>query len=299
MPLTITRSFRVRYYECDAYGHLNNANYLRFMQEAAFDASAAAGYGLARYTQMGRLWLVRATDIEYLRTVRYNEIVEVKTWVEGYQRVSSRRAYEFRTAGSEELVARAYTNWVFLDTASGRPAQIPQELKLAFFPEGLPEVSPPNLDFPPAPQPPPGVFKTRRRVAWREIDSAQIVNNPVYLDYIEDCGMQVIAAHGWPVDRMTSAGFAIILRRHQIEYLQPARRDDELEIATWASDVKRSSATRHYTISRVSDGALLAQIHTLGVWIDLATGRPIRIPADFIQNFAPNIVQDGTIRVGE
>ena len=49
MPLVHTRNFRVRHYECDAYGHLNNANYLRYMQEAAFDASAAAGYGMLRY----------------------------------------------------------------------------------------------------------------------------------------------------------------------------------------------------------------------------------------------------------
>ena len=43
------RTFRVRYYECDAYGHVNHANYLRYMQETAFDASAAVGYEIARY----------------------------------------------------------------------------------------------------------------------------------------------------------------------------------------------------------------------------------------------------------
>ena len=53
MPLTHTRTFRVRHYECDAYGHLNNANYLRYMQETAFDASAAAGYDLERYNKLG------------------------------------------------------------------------------------------------------------------------------------------------------------------------------------------------------------------------------------------------------
>ena len=42
MALTHERTFRVRHYECDSYGHVNHANYLRYMQEAAFDASAAA-----------------------------------------------------------------------------------------------------------------------------------------------------------------------------------------------------------------------------------------------------------------
>jgi acyl-CoA thioester hydrolase len=96
---------------------------------------------------------------------------------------------------------------------------------------------------------------------------------------------------------MAAEGFAIILRKNQIQYLQPARIDDELEIATWASGIKRSTATRHYTIQRVSDQALLAQVHSLGVWIDLASGRPIRIPSRFIADFASNIVLDEPLGV--
>ena len=41
-PVTHTRTFRIRHYECDRYGHVNNANYIRYMQEAAMDASAAS-----------------------------------------------------------------------------------------------------------------------------------------------------------------------------------------------------------------------------------------------------------------
>ncbi len=50
----LERAFRVRSYECDGYGHVNHANYLRYMQEAAFDASAAAGYDL-EIIRAGRL----------------------------------------------------------------------------------------------------------------------------------------------------------------------------------------------------------------------------------------------------
>jgi YbgC/YbaW family acyl-CoA thioester hydrolase len=67
MPLIHERTFRVRHYECDIYGHLNGTNYLRYMQEAAFDSAAAAGYGLSRHQEMGRLWLVRQSGIEYIR----------------------------------------------------------------------------------------------------------------------------------------------------------------------------------------------------------------------------------------
>ncbi len=164
MPLVHTRNFRVRHYECDAYGHLNNANYLRYMQEAAFDASAAAGYGVLQYEQLGRLWLVRETEIEYLLPLYYNDNVAVTTWVIDFRRYTSRRAYEFHNTADGSLVARGTTNWVFLDSASGRPAVIPTELAIAYIPEGQPEALPPAERFPKAPPPPPGVFSTRRKV---------------------------------------------------------------------------------------------------------------------------------------
>ena len=289
MPLTHVRTFRVRHYECDGYGHVNNANYLRYMQETAFDASAAAGYDIARYAAMGHHWLIRETDIEYTHPLRYGDTVQVKTWVADFQRVRSRRAYEFRLDGSGELVARASTDWVFLDDATGRPAPIPPEMMAAFYPEGLPESLPPRERLAPAPPPPPGVFRARRRVEWRDIDPAGHVNNAVYLAYIEDCGIQVAAAYGWPMARMAAEGFALVARRHQIEYKQPAVLDDELELATWVSDVKRVTVTRHYTVTRLSDGALLAQARTHWVWADVKTGRPIRVPSHFMADFAPNV----------
>jgi YbgC/YbaW family acyl-CoA thioester hydrolase len=107
--------------------------------------------------------------------------------------------------------------------------------------------------------------------------------------------MQVINAHGWTAPRMIEAGFGIVVRRHQIEYKQSALLDEELEISTWVSGVRRATATRHYTIHRVRDGALLAQVHSYCVWIDLKTGQPVRISPGFISAFAPNIVSASVI----
>lgn len=291
MPLTHTRTFRVRYYECDANGHLNSAVYLRYMQETAFDASAAAGYDLARYEQMQRHWLIRESQVEYLLPLRYNQQVAVCTWIADFRRVSSRRAYEFRLAADGALAARAFTDWVFLDTASNRPASIPQTLIDDFYPEGAPAEFPPRQPFPDPPPPPAGAFRMRRRVSWEDIDTMQHVNNAVYMDYTNECGFQVCAAFQWPWQRMTAEGFGIYLRQARLQYLQPARLGDELEITTWVSQVRRVTSARHYTIQRVSDGALLARVHTLGAWVDLRTGQPVRVPEQMLADFAPNIAQ--------
>ena len=116
MSVIFQRVFRVRHYECDIYGHLNNVNYVRYMQETALDASADVGWTVERYQSIACQWLIRETDIEYLKPLVWNDEVQITTYVIDFRRVQSRRRYEFHRLSDGELVARADTNWVFLDT---------------------------------------------------------------------------------------------------------------------------------------------------------------------------------------
>ena len=293
MPRIHLQDFQVRYYECDAYGHMNHTNYLRYMQEAAFEASAAAGYDLKRYADLGRHWLAHRTRVEFLRPLLYGDRVQVKTWVQDHRRARSLRRYEFQLPESGEICARGETDWVYRSETTGKPVPIPTDMLAAFFPDGIPPMAPPRAPFPAPPPPPPGVFKTRRRVEWREIDSMLHVNNTAYMAYVEDCGFKVASAFGWPVQRMWQEGFGILLRQHEIEYRLPALMDEELEIATWIAGFKRTTAIRYFTITRVADGARLAQVRTRWAWVDLESGRPIRIPDRFLRDFEANISCDG------
>ena len=285
MPAVHQESFRVRYSECDAFGCVHNIQHLRWMQEAAFDASAAVGYDLARYAGLGRVWLVRDTDIEYLRPLAYGDEVLVKTWVLDFRRSHSRRRYEFVRAGSGELAAQAVTDWVYVDVDTLRPAAVPVEMQLAFCPEGAPEPGAARMRFPDQPPPPPEAFTTRLRVEWGDIDSMWHVNNAAYLGYLEAAATRLCEARGWPLERMMAEGFGIVARRHRIEYRQPAKLGDELEAATWLSDARQATALRHDTLRRVADGALLVRGQTRWVWVNLQNRRPIRIPPAFVSAF--------------
>lgn len=130
------REFRVRFYECDAYGHVNHANYLRYMQEAAFDASAAVGYDFDSYAALGCHWLIMQSGISYLRPLRFGDSLTIRTWVSDFRRATSRRLYEFRISGSDDLIAEAYSDWIFVDDESTRPTRIPPEMVTAFTPPG-------------------------------------------------------------------------------------------------------------------------------------------------------------------
>jgi YbgC/YbaW family acyl-CoA thioester hydrolase len=290
MPSIYTASFRVRSYECDWYGHVNNAVYLRYLQEAATGALAAAGFPPARLLEMGlQLWAPRI-DIEYLDPLYYGEAVEVTTRAT----TMGNQAYEVRKAGSGVLAARAaaihqFSNSSLIGPLDGREPGVPLELAAVLSPSGEPNAAGQLDPFPAASPAPAGIFRTRREIAWQDCNAARQVEPAVLLGLIDDCGRQVIAAHAWPMERMQAEGFAVFIRRNQIEYPQPVIIGDEIEISTWASGVRRATAVRHYTVVRVRDGEILARVHALGVWINLRTGQPMHIPPGFMDDFAPNL----------
>jgi acyl-CoA thioester hydrolase len=278
MPHTYKQCFQVRYYECDATGQLQNAAYLRFMQEAAFAASADAGYSHSTYAAMRRLWLIRQTVVDHLAPIRPGCVLEITTWNEGLRRVLARRVYEFREKGSDELAAKGYSDWVFLDRDGMAPASIPTTIVNAFFPEGPPEKPISRRPFP-KPSSPTDFHTFRKQVEWRDIDGMGHLTNAAYLAYADDCAVRVASQSGWRFPHWDEKGIGFTTRRNRIEYRQPAFLNDELEITTWLTDTQPSSMTRHYTISRVTDGALIAQIQTLWEITDLTTGKPTQIPA--------------------
>ncbi len=283
MPAKHTRRFRVRFYECDAYGHVNNANYVRYMQETAFDASAAVGYSDEQYQKMGVLWLIRDTEVEYLNPLRYGDTAEVTTWVDDFRRVRSRRMYEIRREGQEEILARGSSDWIFLDRTSLKPIRIPAEMQSAFFPEGTPAEAPPRQPFPAPPPPPPGAVTIRREVAWEDVDPAQHVNNAKYFTYLEESGIQAAAHFGVSMSEWLKQGFGSVARKTRIEYKQQAYLGDTLEITTYLSNLRSVSATRHFIIRRAADQELIAQANVLWVFIDIHTGKPIRVPERLMQ----------------
>jgi acyl-CoA thioester hydrolase len=275
-------TFRVRYYECDAYGHLTNINHLRWMQEAAFGASLAVGYDFAHYSETGYLWLVRETDIEYTTPLEYGVQVQVKTWVADFRRAHSLRRYEFINTRTEQVAARAATDWVYIDTEKLSPVTVPEAMQEAFCPDGSPEAGKRRERFPKASSVTTKVFTQQRRVEWRDIDTMWHVNNAVYLKYLEDADSGMCEAHGWSKQRMVESGIGVKVRRYKIEYRQPAQMGEEIEIATWGGKGKEASALRHYTIRRARDKALLARARVNWEWVDMRTAESVKAPEDFL-----------------
>jgi acyl-CoA thioester hydrolase len=127
-PLYFATRWRVRTYELDANGHVNNAVYLSWAEEIAAEHAEAAGYGREWSIARGGGWLIRKSEILHHRPAVYGDEVEVSVRVELVRGVRAVRRTWIRRAETAELLAEVVTEWVWVRLSDGRPAPVPKEL---------------------------------------------------------------------------------------------------------------------------------------------------------------------------
>lgn len=125
-----SRSFTVPVSAIDENGHVNNVAYVQWMQDIALEHYASIGGIEAQ----GRdaTWVIREHKIEYFLPAFAGEEIEIRTWVENMRRVRSLRKYEFVRKADGKVLVQGETDWVFVDTKTGTPRQIPDEVRNIF-----------------------------------------------------------------------------------------------------------------------------------------------------------------------
>lgn len=287
MTYVHTVPFKVRLYELDSLGHVNNAVYLRYCEQAAMEASESAGYTLDKYKEKGWLWIIKHTILEHVAPAFYGDVIEVTTWVSQITPASTFREYLLTRRSDGALIARARSRWVLLDAKSGRPLRMPEEMREVFRPNG--EIAVRDL------KPMRGekhvenakVFHHFRKVQRYELDSAGHVNNAVYLNWLEQAKFEAMVSAGYPYSRLKEAGITIVQVRAEIEYIKPALDGDELEIVSRLAGMARTHGTWEHAIYKCATGELVAKAWSTGAFLD-STGRPTRAPGELIAALVEN-----------
>ena len=121
-------SLRVRSYECDIYGHANNANYLNYLEYARYEYLRDIGFDFAAATKTGYGVFVARVEIDYKTPAVMDDALSVSTWPVKKGAVSGTLAQEIRRG--ETLIAKAVVTWAFVDAKTGTPTRIPAEWDL-------------------------------------------------------------------------------------------------------------------------------------------------------------------------
>ncbi|MFQ5667750.1 MAG: thioesterase family protein [Candidatus Binatia bacterium] len=261
---------RLSHADVDFLGELKVPAFLGLLEQAAVEASTAAGFDAAWYTRESRTWIIHRTRLERFVPVGGTDTVAVDTEIIDFRRARSLRRYEI--CRDAIRVATATTDWVYCELANGRPMRIPEAMQRVFM-SGAAGVALPRAR--PLPGEGPGVpVELTVTVRPSHLDHVVHVNNAVYASFLEDGAFALFATRGWPLPRMLAASGALRIRWLDFEYLSDAQVGTQLTVRSWLRDEQAFAADSEQapravellqTITR-AEGATVMRAATHWVW---------------------------------
>ncbi len=259
----ITHPFTVRASECDAYGHLNNVAYLRYVLDT-----------LAIHQPAVATWQLIGEEMDYRLQVQFGAMVTVALSLD--TPTVDTTLCQFTCQMPDGQIA---ATGILTFSSAAHPAAI------------TPVWSEAALLLPETTAIPPNAFQTERQVVWQHMNLDHTLRTPWYLFFLQDVAMELSIAYGWTAARMAEFDFGIIVKRRQLQLFAQAKVDDTLQIQTWFTNRKRISVIRHFAVVRKADQVQVARASMLYVWINTKTGRPTRVNEHLMHDFARNQVK--------
>jgi len=116
--------------DIDELGHVNNAVWVRWVQDVAtahWNAVAAPEHVAAYF------WVVVRHEVDYLGNVGPGETVTARTWIEEPPRGAKFDRHVTFSSADGKVKVRAKTTWAIVDRASGRVLRVPKEVAAPFL----------------------------------------------------------------------------------------------------------------------------------------------------------------------
>lgn len=115
--------------DIDGQNHVNNAVYLRWVQ----DVATAHWESLASAEAQAAIgWVVVRHEIDYKLPANLGDEVVLRTWVGAASRLKFERFTEVVRKADGKLLAQARTLWVPIDPKSGKPTRVSDDVRARF-----------------------------------------------------------------------------------------------------------------------------------------------------------------------
>jgi acyl-CoA thioester hydrolase len=128
MDYLFSHPIEVRFRDCDPLGHVNNAAYLTYLEQARlFYWRSLWDFGRQAAAALPGVIMARA-EIDYKRAAKYGQVLDVRILAGPIGRTSF--TYHYVIVDEEgETVAAARTVQVMYDYAASKPVPIPDEIR--------------------------------------------------------------------------------------------------------------------------------------------------------------------------
>lgn len=138
----------------------------------------------------------------------------------------------------------------------------------------------------------PQPFTLKTRVGADDIDGLEHTNNTVYVKWCEQVAWAHSVALGLDLEAYQRLDRAMAITHSEYDYLQASREGDELVAGTWiVSWDRKLTMERRFQIIRPADGLTLLRGMMRFVCIQISSGRPRRMPPEFIAGYGPGLLE--------
>jgi len=137
--------------------------------------------------------------------------------------------------------------------------------------------------------PSPHILPTTVQAA--DIDGLNHTNNAVYVAWCEQTAWSHSQALGLDLADYQRLGRAMAITYAEYHYLQASNLGDEVLIGTWLVEAhSKLTLARQFQVVRASDGVDLLRAKMRFACIDINSGRPRRMPKQFIDAYGGALV---------
>jgi len=126
------------------------------------------------------------------------------------------------------------------------------------------------------------------RVYWEDTDAGGVVFYANYLRFYERARTEWLRSLGIEQQKLREqTGGMFVVTQAQVEYLRPARLDDQLLVTARLEASSRASMTiRQQAFLETTSGALLSEASIRIGWVNGANMRPMRIPISLLEQLS-------------
>ncbi len=129
------------------------------------------------------------------------------------------------------------------------------------------------------------------RVYYEDTDAGGVVYHANYLKFAERARTEALREAGHPhADMSATHGVFFMVRRAKLDYLAPARLDDQLTVTTRVLYLRGATVALQQTIRR--DVILLAETEILLACVRVHDARPARIPERWRRALWPDVMTE-------
>lgn len=123
--MTFTFNKRIYGFECDIYGHMNNANYLQLLEAARSEAMIDMNIPLSALKHMNIQFFVYRVELNYLKSLDLEDVVTVKSWFYEMNRLKGKWHQEvFNSVGEKCFDA----DLLIVFASEGKAKRLPVEV---------------------------------------------------------------------------------------------------------------------------------------------------------------------------